>query len=372
MIGLASLVLVCPLIAGQDAVADAPGAELAFVEVSARTESCYVQQPVQLSVRFGVEEEFLWTRAVQPFHRRLDVPVQLLVPWIEDLPGARALGLVEPSPGLAEPEGPSFALNEGVGRARRLADRQVEGRRFRVYEIEARFLPTSVGKLSVPAPALLLAHATRFEESLLDERVPVDRQETRVSGQPIAIQVRALPEEGRPWTFTGAVGTFSARAEVHSPEVQLGKSLMLELIIEGEGNLLWFEAPDWREIGEFHVRGILDEATPEARTLTFDLAPASEEVRQVPAISFVYFDPGPPAAYRTAETEPIDIFVHAAPGRGLEEGPPRGVQDRQPPRGIQSTRERGPEESFWTIPFFSVTGLAVLFLFVVLAMRRRT
>ena len=372
MIGFASLLLACPLVAGQVEPAESTREALAFVEVSADPESCYVQQPIRVSVRFGVEEEFSRTRAIQPFHRRLDVPVQLVVPWIEDLPGARALGLVESAPGRAEPDGPSFALNEGVRRARRVADRQIEDRRFRVYEIEARYLPTSVGELSIPAPALLLAHASRFEESLLDERVPVDRQETRVWGQPIAVPVRALPEEGRPWAFTGAVGKLTVRAEVHSPEVQLGESLMLELIIEGEGNLLWFEAPDWREIGEFHVRGILDEATPNARTLTFDLAPASEEVRQVPSISFVYFDPGPPSAYRAAVTDPIDVTVYAAPADGVEEPPARGILEAWPPREIQVNPDEKVEESSWTLPFFSTTGLAVLFLFIVLAMRRRS
>lgn len=364
--------LLLPSLSGEALVAHAPSEEPAFVELATPRDSCYVQEPIHLTIRFGVEEEFLWTRAVQPFRQRLDLPVQVVAPWTDALPGAEALGSVESILGLAEPAGPTFVLNDGVRHARQRGDRVVDGRRFRVYEIEAMFLPTRAGELRVPAPALRLVHATRFEESLLDERRPLDQEELLVSGEPLAIRVHPLPEEGRPWAFTGAVGSFTARAEVDSREVHLGESLTLELEITGKGNLAWFETPDWRELGELRVLGVLSEVTPTARVFRFDLAPVSVAAREVPEIAFAYFDPSPPEGYRYAVTEPIEIFVEPPRTPGLEGRPPKEVLVEPPPAGEEVGDVRGQAGDGWAVPFFSVTALGALFLFVVYAMRRRT
>ena len=308
---------------GQAAQAAAEAASpevLAFVELTAPAEELFVHQSIRLTVRMGLEERFLETRAVQPFGTSLELPVQLRLEWLGGLPGLAEIRVETPpsaSEGTSEGEAatPSFALNEDLQRARRLADRVIEGRTFQVFAVEAVVRPDSRGQLHLPAPVLAFAYATRFEETLLTRRSPTDRVDAVVSGSPLTLRVRGLPAEGRPLDFTNAVGRFHMTARAEPLELTFGESLRLTLTIEaeGEGNLAQFEPPHWEQLGAFRVQGMLDEATPRARILTLDLRPESERVWQVPAVRWPFFDPGPPGAYRIALTDPIDIVVRPSP-----------------------------------------------------------
>ena len=57
------------------------------------------------------------------------------------------------------------------------------------------------------------------------------------------IQVKALPEKGKPENFTGAVGKFEFNVNVQKNELKSGESLQLDLIVSGNGNLKLFEIP---------------------------------------------------------------------------------------------------------------------------------
>ena len=288
---------------------DATGQGLAFVEASVASDTCFLQELVRVRVRFGVEREFLAERMVQPFATKLEVPVQVSMPWIEGLPGAIVLRVEPDASWIVEDPTLHFAQNESVRRAFPETDRVVDGRRFLVCSEEIVLLPTATGPLRIPAPVLSFAYATRFEDKFLDGRVPVDRVDAFVTGEGFTLEVRPLPEAGRPKEFTGAVGSFSIRAEAEPSIVTLGGSLKLRLIIEGEGNRSLFDPPHWTELGGVRVLGMVDEKGAGTRTLTYDLAPISTQVWQVPAIPFASFDPGPPAAYHVERTQPIDVVV---------------------------------------------------------------
>jgi len=291
-----------------DPARDATGEGIAFVELTTERREPWVHERTRLRVRFGVAEDFLAERAVQPFRQRLDVPVQLVAPWVETFPGAR----VAVRPDETGRASSTLALNGDVGSVQRVDDRVVDGRPFRSFELGLELVAATPGDLELPAPVLALAYATRFEASLLDDRVAVDRTDVFVRGDPLVLSVLPLPEDGRPLDFSGAVGRVSLRAELEERVVRLGESLMLVLTIEGVHDPAALAVPRWRELGPFRVLGVLSETTPAARVLTLDLAPASERARQIPSLELPYFDPGPPGAYRTARTEPIDVVVRPA------------------------------------------------------------
>src|SRR5262245_34973359 len=62
---------------GLDGARDATGEGLAFVELWSPRAVYYAGEPIPLRLRFGLDAEFLRTRAVQPFRRELDVPAQV-------------------------------------------------------------------------------------------------------------------------------------------------------------------------------------------------------------------------------------------------------------------------------------------------------
>jgi len=291
----------------------APGEAPAFLQVVTPREESYVQQPIRVRLRFGFERAFLEENLLQPFRATLDVPARVEAGWLDELPGTV---LLEPAPG-EEPRA-SFVLDGERTLAGR-SEAMVEGRRFTVLEIERVYLPVGAGELEIPGATLRYAYATRFTEDFLNGRVPEDRSEAQVRAPGRTIRIRPLPEDGRPPAFTGAVGRFTVHAGAEPRELRAGDSLKLVLRIEGEGNLAFFDPPSLEDLAGFHVYGKLDETTNGRRTVTYDVAPLGEHVRAIPSIALAYFDPGPPAAYRTALTEPIPLDVRPLPeGARLE------------------------------------------------------
>jgi hypothetical protein len=300
-------------------VAFASAEERVFVETETPRTTYFVHEPFRLNLRVGLDRRFLETNLVQMFSRELDVPVQILAPWLDELEGTVVRG-DEARPGRRL----SVALNDDVVEGRRGADRRQGSRPYTVLEIERTYVATRPGELVIAAPELRFAHATEFKEDFVHGRMALDRRDALVVGRPLTLEIRALPEEGRPPGFTGAVGRrFSVRAEAAPRTLEAGAILKLVLHIEGEGDLERFDPPRLDGLaGSFHVYGRIDDKGAARRTITYDVAPLHAAVTEVPAIAFAYFDPREPATYRTVRTAPIPLTVQGG-ATGPAEPPPR-------------------------------------------------
>lgn len=273
----------------------------AWIEVEEPAGPVFVGQRVAVRVTLGIEARFLQSGMVQPFGVRLDLPVQ--VTWAG----------VDVAESRVEPRA-TLAWNEAVRSALPVEDRRDGDRTYRVYAVEAELPPATAPSLRLAGPSLAYAYATRFEEGFLAGTVPANRVDAFVSGPAQEIEVSPLPEAGRPEEFSGAVGTFTVEAEASPRAIDLGQSLRLVLRVRGHGNLDAFEAPRWKEIGGFRVLGAVDSKGPEERSFAIDLSPFSATVRQIPSIPFAFFDPSPPAGYRIARTNPIEVEVRRTAG----------------------------------------------------------
>jgi hypothetical protein len=287
--------------------------ERAFVEVTAAKDTFYVGEQVRLTLRFGYDRDFFRTNAVPLFPRPLDVPVHVQAPWWQEVPGT-----VSPSGGL------TFAINDDLMHAKEVEGALRDGRAFSVFETEKLHLPSKPGDLEVPAPRLRYMYATRFDEDFVTGRVARDPKDAVVTGAPLRLRILPLPEEGCPPEFQGAVGRFKVRAEADRTSVMAGEILRLTLVIEGEGNLDALPPPSLGGIEGFHVYGTVDAGGQGGRTVRYDMAPLSAEVKEVPAIPFAFFDPGPPPAYRVVRTVPIPLEVRGRTPAGTP--PPAPVR----------------------------------------------
>ncbi|NOT31623.1 MAG: hypothetical protein HOP15_14345 [Planctomycetes bacterium] len=246
---------------------------------------------------------------MQLFQRELDVPAQLHAPWLTALEGTLALAEVESAGGLR------VALDEEVVLARALGEERRGTRDYRVFELARRFVPTRTGELALAAPLMRFAHATHFVDDFAEGRRALDRRDVLVRGRDARLTVRALPEQGRPAEFTGAVGRFTLRAEAEPRDLAAGTSLVLTVVIEADGplgDLSEVEPPRLHDLAGFHERGSLVERAPGRLCVRYDLVPAGPAVRAVPPVLFAFFDITPPAGYRTLASEPIPITVRAA------------------------------------------------------------
>ena len=328
----------------------------AFVLVETPTESTFLGEPFRIRLVVGFDRKFFDEKVVPWFRRAMDFQAKVIAPFFEEIEGAVALGDGAPAGvgAIAAPERPlSFALNDEVVAARRVADREVGGRTFTVLQVERAWRPARAGEIVLPPPVLRFRYATRFRGDFFSGRQPVDPADAEVTGNSLVVRIRALPEAGRPAGFRGAVGRFRVRAEADRDEAAVGESIKVTLLIEGDGDLAGFDPPRLDDLPGFHVYGAIDDRNATPRRVTYDLSLLSASVTEIPGIPFAWFDPAPPGRYVLSRTAPIPLAVR--PGPTAEPPPP------PPP-----TRE-GP--ATWPI-FAAAAGLAAIGLIGYILRRR--
>lgn len=288
----------------------------AAVATEVSQSSPFVGEQIRLKVRVEIDHEWFTANGVPLFRQQVGVPAQLLAPWLDEQEGLVWLPRTE-SVG-PDVERSTMAINAAVVSVLRLPDVQREGREFRVYQYDRRLRVIEAGQRILSAPKLSFAYATEFVDDIVQGRTALDRHLGEVAGEESVLQVRALPEGGRPAGFGGAVGRFDAVARVRPTEVTLGEQLQLELVIDGDGYLGAFEPPRLDGLSGLHVLGSMQRSEGDQVIVTYDLQPMSTVVREVPAIDIPFFDPTPPGAYRIARTESVSLVVK--PGVGGDSG----------------------------------------------------
>src|SRR5688572_17335043 len=115
---------------------DLGGSGLAFVELESARDTYLLGEPIELTLRFGLQPAFLRENLVQLFPRPLDVPVQLFVPVFEEREGLRLRAAAEPAGGS------SVALGEAIVRATPTGERERGGRTYATFELVRTVLAT--------------------------------------------------------------------------------------------------------------------------------------------------------------------------------------------------------------------------------------
>ena len=285
-------------------VEDMQGSEFGYFDVALQPTDLVDGQPFTIELTFGWDESL----ASRINHADLSLP------WWGRLPGAIP---IESDHALGGPL-VSIDLNgedrievEELGRIER------DGRRYRMFRLRRDYLATSPGTIELPAASLEFG---RYSQGSLFEQ-PKSLETYYKSAPPARLEVQALPDEGRPIEFSGAVGTLTARAEASPREVEAGESVKVRVTWTGDGNLEFFELPDLshaKGFEGFSVYGATDEVkSRKRRVAVFDLAPRSAAVREIPPIPLTLFDSAQ-RAYRVESTQPIPIRVFGLDGVGLE------------------------------------------------------
>jgi len=144
-----------------------------------------------------------------------------------------------------------------------------------------------------------------------------NRVETRpqtVESKPFALQIRELPSEGRPTSFSGAVGQFSFDVSAKPLQAKVGDPITLTLRIQGRGNMDAVSAPSFAIPDSFRSYDArLVDQQPNAGLKVFEqvLIPRNASVSEIPAVSFSYFDPER-QRYETLVRGPFPLTLSAA------------------------------------------------------------
>lgn len=200
------------------------------------------------------------------------------------------------------------------------------------------------------------------------------------------LTVMPFPEDGKPNTFSGAVGTFELEVKTSKNALNASESLQATVEVKGKGNLKLFSLP------ELITPSALERYDPERKeqvttTLsgmrgsiqdTYTLVPQFQGKYPIPAVRFSYFDPKA-KAYKTITSEETVINVVEGPQAAAPPSSSAPVAANVPTISnafhfISQRSDFRPiaQKSFLgSLWFYILIGLPVLLLAVFLLLRNR-
>jgi len=197
---------------------------------------------------------------------------------------------------------------------------KINNRTYKVIERKYALFPTQTGELTIGRATIRFTIA-RKDRSFRDPfNVFGDffgsGQEVSVSSRPLTIDVRPLPQQGRPADFTGTIGNFRINAIADKTQVEVNQPVTVTIKISGSGNIKSVAEPIIPELDDFRVyRASSSENVSKLHdklggTKIFEevFIPRRPGKLEIPALSFNYFDPER-SKYRTLTTRPILVSV---------------------------------------------------------------
>ena len=214
-------------------------------------------------------------------------------------------------------EGDAFAV-EPFGKP--VQGRQtINGRPYRTVRFETSIVPLRAGALAIgPAvESMALLVRRRHRDPMFDRFFGGDpfaeRQPYELRSNTVEMDVKRLPDAGRPEDFGGAVGRFQLEVAAEPRKLAANDPITVTMRISGTGNLAGVAPPTIDAAGfkTYPPQNVKSSDAPALRVFEQVLVPTSERVRQIPPVRFAYFDPER-EAYAVATTAPIGLVVQPA------------------------------------------------------------
>jgi hypothetical protein len=239
--------------------------------------------------------------------------------------------------------------------------------------------PQKSGKLDLePLTLNLSLTVPSNRRDLFGRRILRQGQKTITAGRRI-LNVKPLPLEGQPESFSGAVGDFDFDVILSKDELKASESFQAKIKVDGKGNLNLFKLP------EINVPNTLEVYEPERSekiktTLTgtqgsieenYTIVPQYQGKYPIPQIQFSFFNPKM-KTYKTLSSQELIVDVYEGPTSGIPSSnktvgvskTPLVISD-SPFRFIQLDTKLNPikTDSFWlSFRFWLLFSSAFIFL----------
>lgn len=197
----------------------------------------------------------------------------------------------------------------------------VNGRDYMVIEVNAALFPTKPGRLTIGQARIT---ATVPDRSQTRSRDPYDffgdifqqGKNIEITSQPLAVDIKPLPDEGKPAAFSGGVGNYKISAEVDKTDAEVNQAITLTVKISGRGNVKSIPEPTLPRLDDFRVeksnsdQKVANVGDQVGGTKTYDyvLIPRLPGRHTIDPITLNYFDPER-KAYASVHTEPIALNI---------------------------------------------------------------
>lgn len=344
---------------------DAPGNK--YVDIVLKT---IPEEPIYLGQPFSIQIVVTSKKKLPPDNCTIDAN------WIVDLPNFLVGDTKLP------PKGKAFDVLLDVPNMRRgdriFFERDIlnqTGETLYQYTFQQDYIPMSAGTHQIP-PCLLRC-AGLFDDT---RGRWVDLKVIKPSN-PLEIQIQEAPAEGRPESYSGAIGTFTFDATLEKTEVQLGEALILRMKIRGVGNLKTMGIPKIPEHPNFkyyppkmEIKDIGKTYEQEA-TLLAEFVPKTTGTYSLPPIPFTYFDIQK-KTYQTLTGPSFEVKIHKSEAGKVEVGGTTSEKNYQEIKtGVQYIKEdlrllKHQNYLFKNLLYWlSYPGILVLY--IALTLRRR-
>jgi len=149
---------------------------------------------------------------------------------------------------------------------------------------------------------------------------PIMRSATKtVKAGDLSINVKDLPEQGKPSNYSGAVGDFKLSVDASRTSLEANESTQIKVKIAGKGNLKLLSVP------ELSLPSALEKYDPEytddvrvnregmngSVSNSYTVVPRYAGSYPVDPIEFTYFDPNS-KSYKTLNSDPFDLTVEGS------------------------------------------------------------
>lgn len=192
----------------------------------------------------------------------------------------------------------------------------LDGVEYSRFRFQFRLTPTKPGILNPPPARVVAELQTGYGRDLFGFQVPQSTLFQSVA-KPVKVEIRALPQSGRPDSFKNAVGqAFSIDVQANRTVVRVGDPVELRVLLRGNGRLSGLILPDVAAMGLSPTLFSAPEEAPSGELLDdgkgklfrVSVRLRSLDAKEIPALAFSYFDPES-GKYETIRSQPIALSV---------------------------------------------------------------
>lgn len=231
--------------------------------------------------------------------------------------------------------------DEGNGGSLRQSSEVVNGIEYTTAEIKKVVLiPQKAGKLTIEPMGMECLAQIVTQRTPQRSNDPFDvffndpffnrgytNVQKNVETSSLTMEVQALPENGKPASFAGAVGNFKFTASIDADETSTNEAMTMNMTVSGNGNLelLNLPTPDFPPDFEVYDPKIVSNVDANgqgmsgSRKAEYLVIPRRAGDFTIPPVEFSYFDPAQ-KQYVTLQSSPMSIKVNKGAGDDSGDG----------------------------------------------------
>jgi len=215
-------------------------------------------------------------------------------------------------------------------------------------------------------------------------RASVQQVKKTISSNRVNINVKPLPEKGKPENFRGNVGRFTFNSKIDNTTIKANEALTITVAIGGRGNLRHIEAPIVSFPSDFDVYtptiteniNVTVDGMTGTKTFEFLAIPRTQGSYIIPPIEFSFFHPGE-RRYISHKTEEFKITVQKGDERFMATAVGTAEQNRFLNRDIEFIKTRTSplkkinQKFLFSTVFWVLFGLPFVLLIAFLIVRKQ-